>query len=263
MVAAPGCCGGTSSVAPPSAGASAAASPGAPRTPPTPSVEAPDSAWPARRDPPARSAAGENHGARPSVRDATPESPAPLSDPSGREAARTRTGFGPRDRQTTRPRTPPELTTAEATRRDGSTAAIPDPPCETRPSLIFARARETRITRADFRITRADSPDAVLRPAPRASARAGVESPHGHTRPGEDSRLTEFAHPTGGTKLAAEQSLEGDADHLPLTSSIASRISRAVEGPRSLTIKPSARKRMRSAIAAAGASWVTMTVVWP
>ena len=31
----------------------------------------------------------------------------------------------------------------------------------------------------------------------------------------------------------------------------------------SRTICPSARKRMRSAIAAARASWVTMTVVWP
>ena len=44
----------------------------------------------------------------------------------------------------------------------------------------------------------------------------------------------------------------------------ASRGSRArVDGPRSRTMSPSARNRTRSAIAAACASWVTMTVVWP
>ena len=64
-------------------------------------------------------------------------------------------------------------------------------------------------------------------------------------------------------ELAAEQSFEGDADHRVVTSWSVSRISCEVDGPRSLTIRPSARKRMRSAIAAACASWVTITVVWP
>ena len=65
-------------------------------------------------------------------------------------------------------------------------------------------------------------------------------------------------------ELAAEQSLEGDADHR--TRHLLQRLEDlvgVVDGPRSLTIRPSARKRMRSAIAAACASWVTMTVVWP
>ena len=66
-----------------------------------------------------------------------------------------------------------------------------------------------------------------------------------------------------GAKLSPRQPLERDPGHLPLTSSIAWRISRAEEGPRSFTIRPSARKRTRSAIAAAWASWVTMTVVCP
>ena len=64
-------------------------------------------------------------------------------------------------------------------------------------------------------------------------------------------------------ELAAEQAFEGDLDHRAVTASSASRISWADDGPRSLTIRPSARKRMRSAIAAAWASWVTITVVWP
>src|SRR2546423_7532798 len=61
-------------------------------------------------------------------------------------------------------------------------------------------------------------------------------------------------------ELAAEQALERDSDHEPsvlMTSSTsADDASRS-----SLTISPSARKRMRSAIAAARASWVTITVV--
>ena len=65
------------------------------------------------------------------------------------------------------------------------------------------------------------------------------------------------------TELAPEQSFESDADHRLVTSSSVSRISGEVDGPRSLTIRPSARNRMRSAIAAACASWVTITVVWP
>src|SRR5205085_10068834 len=63
--------------------------------------------------------------------------------------------------------------------------------------------------------------------------------------------------------LAARASLEGDGEHQRLTSSSVSRISCALDGPRSRTISPSARNRIRSAIAAAWASWVTITVVWP
>ena len=47
------------------------------------------------------------------------------------------------------------------------------------------------------------------------------------------------------------------------SSSIAASTSVAVDFPRSLTIRPSARKRMRSAIAAARASCVTISVVCP
>src|SRR5262249_25643086 len=64
-------------------------------------------------------------------------------------------------------------------------------------------------------------------------------------------------------ELAAEKALERDGDHRALTSSIAATTWPADEGPSSLTISPSARKRMRSAIAAACASCVTITVVWP
>jgi hypothetical protein len=66
-----------------------------------------------------------------------------------------------------------------------------------------------------------------------------------------------------GTELASGQPLEGDGDHRPLTSSIASRIWWALARPSSFTTWPSARNRIRSAIAAAFASWVTITVVWP
>ena len=66
-----------------------------------------------------------------------------------------------------------------------------------------------------------------------------------------------------GPQLPSEQPFQRDADHRTVTASSASRISCVVEGPRSLTIRPSARNRMRSAIAAACASCVTMTVVWP
>src|SRR6266508_6063685 len=63
-------------------------------------------------------------------------------------------------------------------------------------------------------------------------------------------------------ELAPQQPFECDADHLD-SSSMTWSTSWASDGPRSLTIWPSARKRMRSAIAAARASWVTITVVWP
>src|SRR4029079_14676728 len=66
-----------------------------------------------------------------------------------------------------------------------------------------------------------------------------------------------------GAELAGREALEGNADHRPLTRSSVARMSWAVEAPRSSTMWPSARNRMRSAIAAACASCVTMTVVWP
>ena len=66
-----------------------------------------------------------------------------------------------------------------------------------------------------------------------------------------------------GAQLAAEQAFEGDARHRFATSRRASSTSVALERPSSRTTRPSARNRMRSAIAAALASWVTMIVVWP
>jgi hypothetical protein len=78
---------------------------------PTPGAEAPDSAWPAGRDRPVRSAAGLTGAARPRARDATPRSPAPSIDPCAQEAAGARTGFVPRDRQKTRPPTTSDSTT--------------------------------------------------------------------------------------------------------------------------------------------------------
>src|SRR5439155_23705688 len=66
-----------------------------------------------------------------------------------------------------------------------------------------------------------------------------------------------------GAGLAAEQSFERDGNHRPLTCCMAASTSAAVEPRTSLTIWPSARKRIRSASAAALASWVTITVVWP
>src|SRR3954454_1366857 len=79
-----------------------------------------------------------------------------------------------------------------------------------------------------------------------------------HSRAQHDRERSE-----GGAGLAAEQSFEGDGDHRPLTSCIAASTSAAVDPRTSLTISPSARKRIRSASAAALASWVTITVVWP
>src|SRR3954466_8419287 len=86
---------------------------------------------------------------------------------------------------------------------------------------------------------------------------------------GEDEGSADHRHAQhdgqGGEQragLAAQQPLERNARHRPVTSSRVSRIVRAEVGPRSLTMFPSARNRMRSAIAAACASWVTITVVW-
>ena len=64
-------------------------------------------------------------------------------------------------------------------------------------------------------------------------------------------------------QLPAREALESDLDHRPTSSFIAVSTSAAVERPRSLTMRPSARKRMRSAMAAARASCVTIRVVWP
>ena len=66
-----------------------------------------------------------------------------------------------------------------------------------------------------------------------------------------------------GAQLAAREAPERDPDHRALTSSIAASTSCALERPRSRTMRPSARKTMRSAIAAALGSCVTITVVWP
>src|SRR5262245_9800363 len=63
--------------------------------------------------------------------------------------------------------------------------------------------------------------------------------------------------------LAAEQSFERDRCHRPVTSCMAASTSAAVDRRISLTICPSARKRIRSASAAAWGSCVTITVVWP
>ena len=72
-------------------------------------------------------------------------------------------------------------------------------------------------------------------------------------------------------QLAPEQARECDAHHerMPPLSPV-TRCGSSWRGspparsaPSSSAIRPSARKRMRSAIAAAAASWVTITVVWP
>ena len=62
--------------------------------------------------------------------------------------------------------------------------------------------------------------------------------------------------------LRPQSARKRDPDHVPI-SSIAAITVLASERGRSLTISPSSRKRIRSAIAAARASCVTITVVWP
>ena len=66
------------------------------------------------------------------------------------------------------------------------------------------------------------------------------------------ARILRPARPLSATAIIA-----------PVTCSSVSRISWALDGPRSRTMSPSARNSTRSAIAAACASWVTITVVWP
>src|SRR5581483_1718766 len=80
-----------------------------------------------------------------------------------------------------------------------------------------------------------------------------------HRRDPEDDRER------GQTRaeLASPERAEGDAEHQAVSSSIAAITVRWSERPRSLTISPSFRNRIRSAIAAARGSCVTITVVWP
>ena len=66
-----------------------------------------------------------------------------------------------------------------------------------------------------------------------------------------------------GAGLAAPQAAQGDQDHWSDTSAMAVSTSCSLARPWSRTIRPSARNRMRSAIADARASWVTITVVCP
>ncbi len=91
----------------------------------------------------------------------------------------------------------------------------------------------------------------------------------GFDRVGEDVGAADHRHAEhdrqGGQRraeLAAGETFERDRDHaerLPITVST----SAALAPVSSLTINPSAMNRMRSAIAAARGSWVTITVVWP
>src|SRR5207244_3150946 len=64
-------------------------------------------------------------------------------------------------------------------------------------------------------------------------------------------------------ELPPREALQGDPDHRAVSSFMTASTSAAVVCWSSRTISPSARKRMRSAIAAAPGSCVTMTVVWP
>ena len=65
-----------------------------------------------------------------------------------------------------------------------------------------------------------------------------------------------------GPELSSEHAFEGDGDHCA-SSSMTPSTACASERPRSRTMSPSARNRIRSAMAAARGSWVTITVVCP
>src|SRR5439155_8317034 len=86
----------------------------------------------------------------------------------------------------------------------------------------------------------------------REHERAGDHRDAEHDREGRQRRA----------KLAPEQALECEAGHAEMRF-IAARM--AAESLRASwsTIRPSARKKIRSAIEAAPASCVTITVVWP
>src|SRR5437762_7669229 len=89
--------------------------------------------------------------------------------------------------------------------------------------------------------------------------RVGEDEAAAHHRDAEHDRQRRQHR----ANAAGEQPLESDAGHCPATSWIAS-ITCAWEGRASdLAISPSARKSTRSAIVAATASCVTITVVWP
>src|SRR4029079_1706715 len=64
-------------------------------------------------------------------------------------------------------------------------------------------------------------------------------------------------------KLAAHQAAQDHTGHCPLTSFMAWSTSAELVSCSSRTLRPSARNRILSAIAAARESWVTITVVWP
>ena len=87
-------------------------------------------------------------------------------------------------------------------------------------------------------------------------------------RVGEDERAAHHRdadHDSEGGQqradLAGRETLQSDSDHRPLTSSSTSRMRWALQAPMSRAMFPSARNSTRSAIAAACASWVTITVV--
>src|SRR4029450_13937013 len=63
-------------------------------------------------------------------------------------------------------------------------------------------------------------------------------------------------------ELPPREPAERDADHVSESSLTVSRMCSSSARPRSRTMSPSARKRTRSAIVAAFASCVTMTIVW-
>src|SRR5439155_11806926 len=64
-------------------------------------------------------------------------------------------------------------------------------------------------------------------------------------------------------ELAPREPAQRDPDHCSVTSLTVSRICCSSAAPRSLTMRPSARNKIRSAIVAPRASWVTMTMFWP
>src|SRR4029453_2646626 len=66
-----------------------------------------------------------------------------------------------------------------------------------------------------------------------------------------------------GADRAGREALERDAHHRPVTSCMAASTSTAVDSETSLTIRPSAMNRMRSAMPAARGPCAPTTAVWP
>src|SRR5581483_2032039 len=89
--------------------------------------------------------------------------------------------------------------------------------------------------------------------------RVGEDERAAHHRDAEDDRQRGEER----ADLSPQEALESDPCHRALASCIAASTSAAVDSSRSRTMRPSAMKRIRSASAAAPASWVTMTIVWP